>query len=209
MKREGYMLTLTNFSNERKFFIPEKNIITSDALRECSVGYKAKRFFVQFPSGTKKYVQQYDLSGGLETFPSIEILQRALKVGKIYLTTVGKDYKLRLSISGKGGGSVSGAIAYWITKTVFYSGTTYVVGSSGSIAGVVAGSVVSALTGGSIVYEATIGAVIGGTVKDVVKPTGTFKSGIKETLVMAANVALIENIAMIISTPFTLCPFCP
>lgn len=203
------MLTLTNFSNERKFFIPQKNIITSDALRQCSVGYKDECFFLQFPSGKKKYVQQYNLSGGLETFPSREALEKALKVGKIYLTTVGEDYKLRLSISGKGGGPVSGAIAYWTTKTVFYSGISYVVGSTGNIAGAVAGSVVSVLTEGNMVQEATIGAVIGGTVKDIVKTTGTFKSGVKETLVMAANVALIENIAMMISTPFTLCPFCP
>lgn len=202
------MLPITGPCKQGEFFISKQNIVTSYPLRELSVGYRNKCFFIQLPSGEKRYVKPYDLSGGLELTPSNHSLERVLEVGKIYLTAVGKDYKLRLEISGKGGGPICGAIAYWGTKAVIYGGIASAVGATGGMAGAAIGSVMTTAAGGGAAAAAVTGAVghvAAGSGVAVAETT----AAIGGTLGIAGTMTAIEGTAAAVSMFFTALPFCP
>lgn len=202
------MLPITRPSEQGEFFISKQNIITSNTLRNLSVGYKDNNFFIQLPSGERKSVLPYDLSGGLELTPSQDSLKKVLEIGKIYLTTIGQDYKLRLGISGKGGGPICGAIAYWGTKAAIYGSIAGAVGATGGMAGAAIGGAVGAAAGGGAVAGAVAGAaghVAAGSAVVVAETT----AAIGGTLGIAGTIGAIEGTATAVSMFFTALPFCP
>lgn len=202
------MLPLAKSCQEADFFIPKQNIVTPNSLRELSVGYKDKRFFIQLPSGEKKYVQLHDLSGGLKNISCQSSLEKVLQVGKIHLTAAGQDYKLRLGISAKGGGPICGAIAYWGTKAVIYGSIAGAAGATGGIAGAALGSMMTTAAGGGLAAAAVSGAashIAAGSAVAVAETT----AAIGGTLGIAGTFTAIEGTAATVSMFFTALPFCP
>ncbi|MGL4348563.1 MAG: hypothetical protein ACRCSV_03805 [Chlamydiales bacterium] len=129
-------------------------------------------------------------------------------MGKIYLEAVGEDYKLRLGISGKGGGPICGAIAYWGTKAVIYGGIAGAVGATGGMAGAAIGSVMTTAAGvGAAAAAVTraVGHVAAGSAVAVAETT----AAIGGTLGIAGTVSAIEGTAAAVSMFFTALPFCP
>lgn len=202
------MLPITNFCEQGEFFISKQNIISTNSLKELSVGYKNESFFIQLPSGEKKSVQLYDLSGGLEIIACQSSLEKVLEVGKIYLTASGKDSKLRLGVGGKDGGPICGAIAYWGTKAAIYGGIGGAVGLTGGVVGAALGGAMSAVAGGSALAGAIGGAaghVAAGSAIAVAETT----AAVGGTLGLAGTIAAIEGTATTVSMFFTALPFCP
>lgn len=202
------MLPISNSQDQDEFVIPSKNIITFNPLRDVSVRYKDRSFFIELPSGERKSILPYDLSGGLELTPSEDSLKKVLEIGKIYLTTNGENYKLRLGISGKGGGPICGAVAYWGTKAVIYGGIAGAVGATGGMAGVAIGGAVSSVAAGGAAAGAVAGVaghIAAGSAVAVAETT----AAIGGTLGVAGTISAIEGTAAAVSMFFTALPFCP
>lgn len=80
------------------------------------------------------------------------------------------NYILRASTRGKGGGPLSAAVAYWVTKTVIYgvaiAGTGAVVVGTGGAAGVLGGAAIggagAVATGGATIGMVAVGSGIAG-----------------------------------------------
>lgn len=202
------MLPISISQSRNEFFIPAKNIITLPSLRDLSVGYEDRRFFIELPSGERKSVLPYDLSGGLEWTPPEESLKKALELGKIYLSKIGEDYKLRLGIGGQGGGPVCGAIAYWSTKAVIYGGIAGAVGATGGMAGIALGGAVGSVAASGAAAGAITsvsGAIAAGSAATVAEATAVVGS----TLGITGTISAIEGTAAAVSIFFTALPFCP
>lgn len=202
------MLAISNPQNRKEFFIPEKNIITLTSLKDLSIGYKDRSFFIEFPSGERKSILPYDLSGGLECIPSEDSLKKALEIGKIYITSLGEDYKLRFGTSANGGGPICGAIAYWGTKAVIYGGIAGAVGASGGVAGAAIGGAIGAAAGGGVAAGAVAGAAGHIAVGSAVAAAET-TAVVGGTLGVAGTISAIEGTAAAVSMFFTALPFCP
>lgn len=202
------MPLISNSQDRNEFFIAAQNIITLPSLRDLSVGYKERRFFIELPSGERKSVLPYDLSGGLELTPPQDSLKKALKLGKIYLTIIGENYKLRLGIGGQGGGPVCGAIAYWSTKAVIYGGVAGAVGATGGAAGAALGGALGSVTASGAVAGAVTsvsGSIAAGSAVAVAETTAV----VGGTLGVAGTISAIEGTAAAVSMFFTALPFCP
>lgn len=202
------MRPISNSHAQKEFFIPAKNIITLVSSKDLSVGYKDRNFFIELPSGERKSVLPYDLSGGLELAPPEDSLKKALELGKIYLTTIGEDYKLRFGISAKGGGPICGAIAYWGTKAAIYGGIAGAVGATGGLAGAAITGAVGSVAGGGLAAGAVAGAaghIAAGSAVAVAETTAV----VGGTLGVAGTISAIEGTAAAVSMFFTALPFCP
>lgn len=202
------MLPIPNSYDQKEFFISPKNILARHSSRDLSVGYTNRSFFIELPSGERKAVLPYNLSGGLERSLSEDSLKKVLDIGKIYLSTSGEDYKLHLGISGKGGGPVCGAIAYWGTKAVIYGGIAGAVGATGGMAGAAIGGAVGSVAASGAAAGAIAGAaghIAAGSAVAVAETTAV----VGGTLGIAGTISAIEGTAAAVSMFFTALPFCP
>ncbi len=122
------------------------------------------------------------------------------------------EHRLQAMLPGKGGGPISGAIAYWATKTLCYgtavaaAGT--VVTATGGLAGAAGGAIAAATTVGASAGATIVGGAIAGA------GLATEAAAATTAVVTAAGgitgaVAAIETASMAACTICTLCPFLP
>ena len=102
------------------------------------------------------------------------------------------EYRLQAMVPGKGGGPVSGLIAYWVTKSLCYgtaaaAATTAVVATGGAAAAFATGAAATVAAGGVIAGAGTA-VVVGGVTAEVA--AGVVAGGLAATTGMAGGAAL-------------------
>lgn len=174
------------------------------------------------------------------TLRTMNYKQRAaymLKGGSLELNQANtNEYTLKSVANLKGGGPISGAIAYWVTKSFCWAGvgaaataaTTAVVVAAvamggaavGASAGAVAATTAAATTGVSIGIGAAGGGALGAagasmgaaaiaTSASATAAATTVTTGIVTAGGAVGLVASIETASLAAGTAFTLCPFLP
>ncbi len=134
-----------------------------------------------------------------------------LKKGHFKIHEIDGNYFIEASGKLKGGGPVSGAIAYWVTKTLCYgtavaaAGTAVIAtGGVGAITGAIAtAGTLGATAGASVAAGAIAGAGLTGTA--TVATAGVITGAGS----LAAAAAAVETASLSVSFAFTICPFLP
>ncbi|MCX7342525.1 MAG: hypothetical protein NT128_00015, partial [Proteobacteria bacterium] len=105
-------------SAEDSFNIPAQNMFVPKSLGTIAIAYKGKEFYVINDKG-EFLVQRYNLSKELREIDN-EKLKKFISSGYLSLKKVGDEYAITHNFRLLGGGPVSGAVAYWLTKTLCY-----------------------------------------------------------------------------------------
>lgn len=122
------------------------------------------------------------------------------------------EYRLQAIVPVKGGGPISGAIAYWVVKSLCYGTAVAAAGTvvvaTGGAAGAAVGAVAAASTlgagaGATVVGGAIAGAGLAGEAMTATTAVAACAGGI------AGAVAAVESASMAAWAAATLCPFLP
>ena len=122
------------------------------------------------------------------------------------------EHRLQAMVPGKGGGPVTGAIAYWVVKTLCYgtavAAASTVVVATGGAAGAAVGALGAAATLGAGAGATVVGGAIAGAglAGEAVTATAAVVSGAGG---IAAAAAAVESASMAALVAGTLCPFLP
>ncbi len=190
--------------------IEDKNLFVPISLGKVTVQYKDGEFYVKH-DGIQTKVANYHLTKELRGI-SPQCLQGFLEVGYLSLKKIGDEFAIQGSLRLLGGGPISGAVGYWLTKTLCYgtavaAATTAVVatgGAAGAATGaLVAGSTASATMGASVVGGAIAGA---GLAAEAATLTGATVLGAGS---VAGAVAAVESASLTVGAILTAIPFLP
>ena len=230
--RKILLLSLLSFavvSLSAELYIPRGD------LGKLEVSYKDGFVIHNKDEGIDYIVQGYHLDATLREMSS-ENRQAFMRVG---LLKVGRlsdgEYTLEAHGSLKGGGPISGAIAYWVTKSLCWAGvgataavaTTAVITAAvatggaavGASAGAIAATTAAATTGAGVAVGAMGGGAAGAVAASMAASAIATSAAATATVTAATTgaaiaggvgvVASIETASLAAGTAFTLCPFLP
>ena len=190
--------------------IPAENLFLPGALGKIGVAYRDKEFYITKDNVTSQ-VQRCDLSQELRGMPE-DNLKAFLKAGYLSVKKLDDEYGIDARYRLRGGGPISGAIAYWATKTFCYgtavAATGAAVVATGGVAGAALGATSAAATLGASAGATVVGGAIAGaggtalaaevTVAAITGPAG-----------IAGAVAAVESASLGMGALFTAIPFLP
>lgn len=180
-----------------EFFINKNSVFVPNFIGDVNVSYKSGVFHLRKNENYFK-VQQYNLSKDLRGIDN-ETLIDFLKFGYLSIKKIGDEYGIDYKARMLGGGPISGAIAYWATKTLCY-GTAVAGAVSGGLA---AGATLGASAGATVVGGAIAGAGLATEAAMVTTGVVTSAGGI------AGAVAAVETASIGACALFTAIPFLP
>lgn len=195
------------------FKVKQSALIASHRLGNIDLYHDDEGFFVE-RSGSIKRVNNYDIEPSLRDISS-EKLEKIEKLGGFISANEmdNGDVTLKLNARGLGGGPLTGALAYWLTKSGCYgtaiAATGTIVVATGGLAGAavstgVAATTLGASTGATLASAAITGA--GVTASTAAVTTGavvTSAGGI------VGAVAAVESASLAAGAFFTAIPFLP
>lgn len=166
-------------------------------------------------------VSNADLSKDLRGISGKALSSLFKRNGALQVSRVGNDFRIDSRERLKGGGPISGAIAYWLTKTVCYggmvagmtAGTTAAVALAGPVAApVAAGLHVASVMAPAAVAGTTVGAVGAAIGTSAVLTEAAVVAG--SQLVVATGsvggaIAAVESASTVVGGFFTALPFLP
>lgn len=154
-----------------------------------------------------------------------EQMKKFLMSGRIMVNqATDGGYTLKSAVNLKGGGPVSGAIAYWVTKSLCWGGVG--IAASAAATGIVAATIATAGAGtGAIVAGGCaygVGVTAAGTASAAAGAAALTAAGVSAATATtavaatatgagsaAAVIASIETASVGVSFAFTVCPFLP
>lgn len=204
-------LISTNLLNAQIFKIKDSSVIASSNLGKVELLHDEDGFHILQDN---KYhdVESYWVDPFLRNI-SNKRLESFLDNGYVTINQMNSgEFFLRANVRGLGGGPISGAIAYWTTKTLCYgtavAAASTVVVATGGMAGAVtgalaAGSTAGASLGATVVGSAIAGAGLGADAALATAGVVTSAGGI------AGAVAAVESASTAAGFFFTMIPFLP
>ena len=122
------------------------------------------------------------------------------------------EHRLQAMVPGKGGGPITGAIAYWAVKTLCYGAAVAAAGTAVAATGGAAGAALGALGAASTLGASAGATVLGGAIAgaglagEAATATAAVVTGAGG---LAAAAAAVESASMAAWAVATLCPFLP
>lgn len=184
--------------------IDQSKILAPSDYGQVDLYYNGKNFSL-YCDGEKQTIHNYDVDPLLRKLDEKKIMQ-FLKAGSIKISKYDNgEFSIKSLIKGLGGGPVTAAAAYWLTKTVCYGvaiggATTAIttVAPMAAGAGPVLAMGLNLATGGASLATTTIGAGIGASTTlggpAAMATTGVLSGGIVEAVAAvegASNAAFL------------------
>ncbi len=197
-------LSLAMRSKENSIFIP--NVMKGSAL------IRHKNGFLVIEDG-KHHVVQKAFTDPMLRKMNDKQFKEFLKVGYVSLNKMSDNqFILKAKVRGLGGGPISGAIAYWFTKTLCYgtavAATGTIVVATGGLAGGVVGGTIAATTASVSTGVTVVAGTIAGaglTTEAALATTAVVTSAGSITGAIAA----VETASAAVGAIFTAIPFLP
>lgn len=191
--------------------IENENIFASHALKKLDLYYDGSDF--KICHNKRMYtVENHELDPTLRKINASNI-QQFLKVGSIRVSQLSDGrFALKSHIKGLCGGPVSGAVAYWATKTICYGTAVAAAESAKVITGGAAGGVMGVLTTASTLGTSGAVSLVGGAIAGstlTAEATLITAGAISSAGSVAAAAAAVESASLSVGALFTLCPFLP
>lgn len=188
----------------------EQNAVSS--ANDLKLYTNQRDFYVEDENAAYR-VEKHNMNPLLRAIAQHKALEKFVGDGYIRINKdEGGKYALLAKVRGNGGGPISGAIAYWATKTLCYgtaaaAATTAVVatgGAAGALTGaLVAGTTAGATTGATVVAGAIVGAGYASEAATLTAAVVTSSGGI------AGTIAAVETGSLAAAAFFTAIPFLP